>query len=68
VMAELLSNTGGVGGELATARALFDIPAVTAWIVVTVIFALISDFGILHPIREAVERWRSASLPWGVKR
>jgi len=68
VMAELLSNTGGVGGELATARALFDIPAVTAWIVVTVIFALISDFGILHPLREAVERWRSASLPWGVKR
>lgn len=68
VMAELLSNTGGVGGELATARALFDIPAVTAWIVVTVMFALISDFGILHPLREAVERWRSASLPWGVKR
>lgn len=68
VMAELLSNTGGVGGELATARALFDIPAVTAWIIITVIFALISDFGILHPLREAVERWRSASLPWGVKR
>ncbi len=68
VMAELLSNTGGVGGELATARALFDIPAVTAWILITVGFALISDYGILHPLREAVERWRSAGLPWGVRR
>ena len=68
VMAELLSNTGGGGGELATARALFDIPAVTAWILITVGFALISDYGILHPLREAVERWRSAGLPWGVKR
>jgi len=68
VMAELLSNTGGVGSELATARALFDIPAVTAWILITVGFALISDYGILHPLREAIERWRSAGLPWGVKR
>lgn len=68
VMAELLSNTGGVGGELATARAVFDIPAVTAWIVITVIFALISDYGILHPLREAVQRWRTAGLPWGIKR
>ncbi len=68
VMAELLSNTGGIGGELATARALFDIPGVTAWIVITVGFALISDYGILHPLREAIERWRSAGLPWGVKR
>jgi NitT/TauT family transport system permease protein len=68
VMAELLSNTGGIGGELATARALFDIPAVTAWILITVGFALVSDYGILHPLREAIERWRSAGLPWGVKR
>jgi NitT/TauT family transport system permease protein len=68
VMAELLSNTGGVGGELATARSLFDIPAVTAWILITVGFALVSDYGILHPLREAVERWRGAGLPWGVKR
>lgn len=68
IMAELLSNTGGIGGELATARALFDIPAVTGWIVIGVIFALISDYGVLHPAREAIQRWRSAGLPWGVKR
>ena len=68
VMAELLSNSGGIGGELATARALFDVPRVTAWIVVVVAFALLTDYGVLHPIRDAIERWRSAGLPWGVKR
>lgn len=68
VMAELLSNSGGIGGELATARALFDIPLVMAWIVLVVAFALISEYGVLNPIREMTERWRSAGLPWGVKR
>lgn len=68
VMAELLSNSGGIGGELATARALFDIPQVTAWLAVTVVLALATDYGLLHLVREMVERWRSAGLPWGVKR
>jgi len=68
VMAELLSNSGGIGGELATARALFDIPLVTAWLAITVVLALATDYGLLHVVREAAERWRSAGLPWGVKR
>ncbi|WP_234187265.1 ABC transporter permease [Shinella sp. NM-101] len=68
VMAELLSNSGGIGGELATARALFDIPLVTAWLAITVMLALATDYGVLHVVREAAERWRSAGLPWGVKR
>lgn len=68
VMAELLSNSGGIGGELATARALFDIPQVTAWLAITVALALATDYGVLHLMREAMERWRSAGLPWGVKR
>lgn len=68
VMAELLVNAGGIGGEIATARALFDIPLVTAWTALVAIFALTTDYGFLHPLREAVERWRSAGLPWGVKR
>ncbi|MFD2249463.1 NitT/TauT family transport system permease protein [Pseudochelatococcus lubricantis] len=68
VMAELLSNTGGIGGQLATARALFDIPLVTAWILLVVAFALITEYGMLNPLREMTERWRSAGLPWGVKR
>jgi NitT/TauT family transport system permease protein len=68
VMAELLSNTGGIGGELATARTLFDIPRVMALIVAVVAFALITEYVILHPIRDRLERWREAGLPWGVKR
>ena len=68
VMAELLSNTGGIGGELATARALFDIPLVTAWLTITVVLALLMDYGFVHLVREACERWRTAGLPWGVKR
>lgn len=68
VMAELLANAGGIGGEIATARALFDIPQVTAWTALVVVFALATDYGVLQPLREGLERWRSAGLPWGVKR
>ncbi|TAK48943.1 MAG: ABC transporter permease [Xanthobacteraceae bacterium] len=68
VMAELLSNSGGIGGDLATARALFDIPRVMALIVVVVAFALFTEYALLHPLRDQLERWRSAGLPWGVKR
>lgn len=68
VMAELLSNSGGIGGELATARSLFDIPRVMALIVAVVIFALITEYALLHPLRDWLERWREAGLPWGVKR
>jgi NitT/TauT family transport system permease protein len=63
VMAELLANAGGFGGELATARTLFDIPQVTAWTVIVAIFALLTDYGILHPLRECFESWRRAGLP-----
>ena len=68
VMAELLSNSGGLGGELATSRALFDIPRVMALIVIVVIFAMVTEYVFLHPLRDRLERWREAGLPWGVKR
>ncbi|MCF2524678.1 ABC transporter permease [Bradyrhizobium sp. G127] len=68
VMAELLSNSGGIGGELATARALFDIPRVMALIAVTVAFALFTEYMLLNPIRDRLENWREAGLPWGIKR
>jgi NitT/TauT family transport system permease protein len=41
---------------------------VTAWTAIVVLFALVTDFGILHPLREWLDRWRSAGLPFGVKR
>lgn len=68
VMAELLSNTGGIGGELATARTLFDIPRVMALIVAVVAFALFTEYILLQPLRDRLERWREAGLPWGIKR
>ena len=68
VMAELLSNSGGIGGELATARSLFDIERVMALIVVVVTFALVSEYAILQPLRDRLERWREAGLPWGIRR
>lgn len=68
VMAEVLSNTGGIGGALANSRALFDIPQVMAWILLVVIFALMTEYLLLQPVREALERWRAAGIPWGVKR
>ena len=68
VMAELLSNSGGIGGELATARALFDIPRVMALIVAVVVFALVTEYVLLQPLRDRLERWREAGLPWGIKR
>ncbi len=68
VMAELLSNAGGLGGDLASARALFDIPRVTAIVLVTVGFALLTEYALLQPIRNRLEQWREAGQPWGVKR
>ncbi len=68
VMAELLSNAGGLGGELATARVLFDIPRAMALIVVVVAFALFTEYALLHPMRDRLERWRGAGLPWGMRR
>jgi NitT/TauT family transport system permease protein len=68
VMAELLSNAGGLGGDLASARALFDIPRVTAIVLVTVGFALFTEYALIQPVRDRLEQWREAGLPWGVKR
>jgi NitT/TauT family transport system permease protein len=68
VMAELLANAGGIGGQLADARALFDIPRVMALIVAVVGFALVTEYALLQPVRDRLEAWREAGRPWGVKR
>jgi len=68
VMAELLSNAGGLGGDLASARALFDIPRVTAIVLVVVAFAIFTEYVLIQPLRDRLEQWRQAGLPWGVKR
>ncbi|ULB12421.1 ABC transporter permease subunit (plasmid) [Cereibacter azotoformans] len=68
VMAELLSNAGGIGGALALARANLDIAEALAWVIVTVAALVAVEYGLIHPVRAEVERWREAARPWGVKR
>jgi len=68
VMAELLANTGGIGGALASARANLDVAAALAWVMIAVAALIVVEYGLVHPIRSEFERWREAARPWGVKR
>lgn len=68
VMAELIANAGGIGGELASARASLDVAAALAWILLSVAALLLVEYGFLNPLRGEFERFRRAAEPWGVKR
>jgi NitT/TauT family transport system permease protein len=68
VMAELLANVGGIGGELARARANLDVAGALGWVLVAVAALIAFEYGVVHPVRAEFERWRAAALPWGVKR
>jgi NitT/TauT family transport system permease protein len=68
VMAELLANVGGIGGELARSRANLDVSASMAWVVIAVGALILVEYGLVHPVRSEFERWRAAARPWGVKR
>ena len=68
VMAELLANVGGIGGELARSRANLDVAGALAWVLIAVAALIAVEYGVLHPVRSEVERWRTAAQPWGVKR
>lgn len=68
VMAELLANTGGIGGELALARANLDVTTALAWVLIAVGGLIAVEYLVVHPVRSEFERWREASRPWGVKR
>jgi NitT/TauT family transport system permease protein len=68
VMAELLANTGGVGGALASARANLDVATALAWVMIAVAALVAVEYGLVHPVRAAFERWREAARPWGVRR
>lgn len=68
VMAELLANAGGVGEELAIARANLDVAAALAWILLSVAALITVEYGLLQPLRAEFETWREAARPWGVKR
>lgn len=68
VMAELLANTGGVGGALAAARADLNVATSLAWVLIAVAALVAVEHGLVHPVRAGFERWRDAARPWGVKR
>lgn len=68
IMAELLANAGGVGEELAIARANLDVSAALAWILLSVAALIAVEYGLLQPVRAEFETWREAARPWGVKR
>lgn len=68
IMAELLANVGGIGGELARSRANLDIAGSLAWILIAVTALIVIEYGLIHPVRAEFERWRVAAQPWGVKR
>ncbi len=68
VMAELLANVGGVGGALASARANLDVEAALAWVLIAVAVLIAVEYGLIHPARAELERWRDAARPWGVRR
>ncbi|MBB4105994.1 NitT/TauT family transport system permease protein [Rhizobium borbori] len=68
VMAELIANAGGIGGELASARASLDVATALAWVLLSIAALLTVEYGVLHPLRGAFEPWRRAAEPWGVKR
>lgn len=68
VMAELLANTGGIGGALAAARANLDMASALAWVMLAVSALIAAEYGLIHPLRAEFERWREAARPWGVKK
>ncbi len=68
VMAELLSNAGGIGGALADARINLDIAQALAWVIIAVILLIIVEYTLVQPVKSEVDRWRRAAQPWGIKR
>jgi NitT/TauT family transport system permease protein len=68
IMAELLANVDGIGGALAAARSNLDVAEALAWVLIAVGALLTVEYGVVHPIRAELSRWRDAARPWGVKR
>jgi NitT/TauT family transport system permease protein len=68
VMAELLSNAGGIGGALADARINLDIATALAWVTISVGLLVTVEYTLVQPVKGEIDRWRRAAQPWGVKR
>lgn len=58
VMAELLASDSGVGAMLAVSRSWLDTTSALAWIMITVGLLLLTEYGVLEPIKRHLERWQ----------
>lgn len=63
--AELLGDGTGIGGRFATARAFLDLPEAMAWVVLVVVFVLVTDGILLGALRRwtATRGSRTRMLP-----
>lgn len=58
VMAELMSDSGGVGTAMAVARAQLDSVATMSWVVLVLALLLATEYLLLEPFKRHAERWR----------
>ncbi|MEA4837976.1 MAG: ABC transporter permease subunit [Rhodospirillaceae bacterium] len=68
VMAELLSNIGGIGGALAMARSNLDVAGALAWVLIAVACLILLEYLLLRPIQTEFDRWRGAARSGGMNR
>lgn len=61
VMAELLSATTGVGGQVRLAQTNLDTAALFAWAITLVVVVMLLETLIVKPITARLLRWRSAT-------
>ncbi|MFN3229075.1 MAG: ABC transporter permease [Asticcacaulis sp.] len=58
IMSELLTNSGGIGTALGSARTLLDMTEALAWMVLAVSSLLLFEFGLIRPVRDQTDQWR----------
>jgi len=58
ILAEVMGTSDGIGHALSLARSSLDIPALYAWVVVSIAIVGVIEYGILKPVEDRVMRWR----------
>jgi len=58
IMAELLSSADGIGSSLAMARSTLETSKVFAWILISILLAILMDYVIIRPMRKKLIGWQ----------
>ncbi len=58
ILAEVMGTSDGIGHALSLARSSLDIPALYAWVIVSIAIVGVIEYGVLKPLEERVMRWR----------